>query len=185
MRTPTVTHILSVQHWHLRHKTFVQWSRMEKKKYLFSFFRFYKFLIIKFACISKSWFFKKTLSFVYNFCTTCMDRNHLSKFYFWPTFLLGFSILVFRWEIHPEKRCSIRRCFYTILHSFSILCKDLQKVSDVSAKIKKRIHDWWCCTVYNFVHFSHENLHIFLMNFSFIFSPVISVDILNWFVSVC
>ena len=142
MRTPTVTHILSVQHWHLRHKTFVQWSRMEKKKYLFSFFRFYKFLIIKSACISKSWFFKKTPSFVYNFCTTCMDRNHISKFYFWPKFLLGFSILVFRWEIHPpEKRCSIRRSFYTILHSFSILCKDLQKVSDVmdvSAKIKKR-----------------------------------------------
>ena len=51
-----------------------------EKKYLFSFFKFYKFFVIKSAFISKSWFFRKTLSFVYNFCATCMGRNHIFKF---------------------------------------------------------------------------------------------------------
>ena len=47
---------------------------------MFSFSEFYKIFIIKSAYISMSWFFKKTLSFVFYFCTTCMDRNLISKF---------------------------------------------------------------------------------------------------------
>ena len=78
----TAAHNLSVQLWQLRHNTFAQKRQMEKEKYLFSFFQFYKFFMIKSAYISKSWFLQKTRSFVYNFCTTCMDRNHISKFLF-------------------------------------------------------------------------------------------------------
>ena len=78
----TAAHNLSVQQWQLRHNTFVQKRQMEKDKYLLSFFQFYKFFMITSAYISKSWFLKKTWSFVYNFCTTCMGRNHISKFLF-------------------------------------------------------------------------------------------------------
>ena len=55
---------------------------MEKKEIFVFFFQILQIFIIKSAYISKSWFFKKTLSFVYNFCITCMDRNHISKFLF-------------------------------------------------------------------------------------------------------
>ena len=87
------------------------------------------------------------------------------SFYSWLKFLQGFSIFIFRLEIHPEKWCSIR---------LPILCKDFQKVSDiidVGVKMKKRIHYRRSYTVYNFIHFSHEGLQIFLMNCRFIFSP--------------
>ena len=60
-----------------------------------------------------------------------MDRNPISKFLF---LTLSF---IFVLEIRPEKRCSLRHCFYTKLYSFPILCKDFLNVSDfmdVSAK---------------------------------------------------
>ena len=140
---------------------------MDKKKKIVFFFQILQIFITKSAYISKSWFFKKTLSFVYNFCTTWMDRNHISKFLF---LTLSF---IFGLEIRPEKRCSLRHCFYTRLYSFPILCKNFQKVSDivdVSAKLKKRIYFWWGYSVYNFIDFSHEDFQIVLINCRFIFS---------------
>ena len=85
---------------------------------------------------------------------------------------------VCNFEIRPEKRCSIRHCFYTILDSFPIFCKNFLKVSDimdVCTKIKKQIHYWWCYTVYNFIDFSHEDLQIFW----WIVGPLFSLNI-SW-----
>ena len=108
------------------------------------------------------------------FAQPAWSEISFSSFYFWLKFLLGFSIFLFRLDICAEKRCSICHWFYTILYSFPILCKDFIKVSDimdVRAKTKKRIHYWWCYTVYNFIPFGHEDLRIFLMICRFIFFP--------------
>ena len=59
----TAAHNLSIQLWQLRHNTFAQKRQMEKEKYLFSFFQFYKFFMIKSAYISKSWFLQKNPEF--------------------------------------------------------------------------------------------------------------------------
>ena len=52
---------------------------MEKKKYLFSFFKFYNFFIIKSAYISKSWFFKKKNP---KFCIYYLQNLHEQKSHF-------------------------------------------------------------------------------------------------------
>ena len=59
-------------------------------------------------------------------------------------------------------------CFINFVFSVKISWKFLI-LWLLPQKIKKRIHYWWCYNVYNFVHFSHEDLHILLMCCRFIF----------------
>ena len=56
---------------------------MEKKKYLFSFFKFYKFSFIKSAYIRKSWFFLKKPKFcIYYLQNLHEQKSHFQVFIF-------------------------------------------------------------------------------------------------------
>ena len=118
---------------------------MEKNS-CFLFSNFTNFFIIKSAYIlARVDFFKQTLSFVYNFCTTCMDRNYISKFFFG---LNSSRDLAFLYSYCRFAQRNGAR--YVISYSFPIHCKDFLKIFDimeVSAKIKKWIHYWWRYTV--------------------------------------
>ena len=104
MGSPTAAHNLPVQHWYFRHKTFVQWSRMEENIYLFSFYKFYKFLLLSLPILARAYFFKKNPKFCIKFLHNLHgQKSHFQLFSFDLNSSRDLEFLYLDWRFAQRK----------------------------------------------------------------------------------